>query len=86
MPTFIDGRTELFGENFMVQNDDATSLKNPETFLKMLRTYNIEATLLYRTTLAVRLLDQLDGWARIYADDAVVVHARIDRGPNINLR
>ncbi len=86
MPTFIDGRTELFGEDFMVRVDEATSLKNPDALLDMLHTYNIEATLLHKATPAVRLLDQSDGWARIYADDMVVVHARVDSGTNINSR
>lgn len=86
IPTFIDGRTELFGENFMVRNDEATSLKNPDMLLEMLRTYNIEATLLHRTTPAVHLLDRLDGWTRIHTDDAVVVHVRTGSGRGIDPR
>ncbi|RTL55426.1 MAG: hypothetical protein EKK40_01425 [Bradyrhizobiaceae bacterium] len=86
LPTFIDGRTELFGEDFMVRYDDAASLKNPQALFDLLKAYNIEATLLHRTTPAARLLDRTDGWTRIYADDSVVVHMRTDASANTTLQ
>ena len=76
IPTFIDGRTELFGETFMVQHDEASSLTPPGILVKLLDAYRVEATLLYRTTPAAALLDHTPGWTQIYADDRVVVHLR----------
>ncbi len=45
-------------------------------FLGLLETYKIDATLLTPATPAVGLLDHLEGWQRIYADDRAVVHVR----------
>lgn len=76
VPTFIDGRTELYGEAFVVNTFQAFALKNVDALLKLLDTYKIDATLLSPDTPAVSLLDHLDGWQRIHADDVAVVHIR----------
>jgi hypothetical protein len=73
---FFDGRAELYGEAFVVKALNALALKNVDTFLGLLDTYKIDATLLTPATPAVGLLDKLDGWQRIYADDTAVVHIR----------
>ena len=76
MAPFIDGRTELYGEAFVVRYHRAVSLENLPDFLRLLDEYRIEATLLMPTTPAVALLDRLPDWRRVYADDIAVVHAR----------
>ncbi|HEX7791518.1 MAG TPA: hypothetical protein VF467_13455 [Afipia sp.] len=76
IPTFIDGRAELYGEKFVVDTLNAIALKNVDLFLSLLQTYRIDATLLTPQAPAVSLLDHLDGWQRIYADDLAVVHVR----------
>jgi hypothetical protein len=76
VPPFIDGRAELYGEAFVVNTFHALALKNVDKFLGLLDTYKIDATLLSPETPAVRLLDHLDGWQRIYTDDVAVVHTR----------
>ena len=73
---FIDGRTELYGEAFVLRYHRAVSLENLPDFLRLLDEYRIEATLLMPTTPAVALLDRLPDWRRVYADDIAVVHAR----------
>jgi hypothetical protein len=73
---FIDGRTELYGEAFVVRYHRAVSLENLPDFLRLLDEYRIEATLLMPATPAVALLDRLPDWRRVYADDIAVVHAR----------
>lgn len=80
MPTFIDGRAELYGEAFVVKTLHALALKNVDEFLGLLDSYKIDATLLSPETPAVRLLDHLDGWQRVYADDIAVVHIRKTAG------
>ena len=76
IPTFFDGRAELYGEKFVVTALEAFALKNVDSFLGLLETYKIDATLLTPATPAVGLLDHLEGWQRIYADDRAVVHVR----------
>lgn len=76
IPTFFDGRGELYGAAFMVDAFDALALRKVDGFLGLLDAYKIDATLLTPETPAVGLLDRLDGWQRIYADDVAVVHVR----------
>ncbi|BAT59900.1 hypothetical protein GJW-30_1_02435 [Variibacter gotjawalensis] len=76
IPTFIDGRTELFGRDFMLQHHRATELQDLSGFLSLLERYEIEATLLRPSSPAAQFLDRMTEWKRIYADDTAVVHAR----------
>jgi len=75
-PPFIDGRSELYGQAFMLRYDRALNLQNIADFLRLLDEYHFGATLLAPSTPAVALLDRLPDWKRIYADDIAVVHAR----------
>ena len=76
IPVFFDGRGELYGSEFLVEVFDALALKNVDSFLDLLKGYKIDATLLTPSTPAAGLMDRLDGWKRIYADDLSVVHVR----------
>jgi hypothetical protein len=74
---FIDGRTDqLYGEAFMVRHDRALTLQNVGDFVRLLDDYGVAATLLNPATPAVGLLDRMDEWQRVYADDIAVVHVR----------
>jgi hypothetical protein len=76
VPTFIDSRAELFGPAFLSRYARAISLSDLADFVKLLDEYKIDATLMFPSTEAVGLLDQLPGWERTYADDVAVVHVR----------
>jgi hypothetical protein len=76
VPTFIDGRTELYGETFYMRYLRAVTLQDLPDFLRLLDEYQIGATLLTPATPAVALLDRLPGWERLYADATAVVHRR----------
>ena len=74
--TFIDGRTELFGERFFVDHNAASGLMEPENLFRLLDEYGIEATLMRTQSAATKLLDHIDGWQKIYADDIATIHLR----------
>jgi len=76
IPPFIDGRSELYGQSYILRYDRALSLQNLPDLLRLLDEYRIQATLLAPSTPAVALLDRLPDWKRIYADDVAVVHTR----------
>jgi len=77
VPPFIDGRTDqLYGEALLVRYYRDVTLSNVGDFVHLLDEYGINATLLFPTTPAVGLLDRMDGWERVYADDLAVVHVR----------
>lgn len=73
---YIDGRTELYGEKFVVEHSAARGLRDPASFFDLLERYKIDATLLRKKTPGAQLLDQIDGWRKVFADDDVVVHVR----------
>jgi hypothetical protein len=73
---FIDGRTELYGEKFFVDHNAASGLMEPENLFRLLDQYRIEATLLRTQSAATKLLDHIDGWQKVYADDIATIHVR----------
>jgi hypothetical protein len=75
VPTFIDGRTELFGEKFMVDHNAATQATDPDELFRLLEEYRIEATLMRTQSPASKLLD-VHGWQKVYADDLATIHVR----------
>ena len=77
IPTFIDGRIELFGNDFLAaylaaERGDAAALAD------LLDRYHIAWTLLQAQSPAVAALDRLPGWRRVYADDQAVIHVRVN--------
>lgn len=79
---YIDGRTELYGEAFVLRHHNAVTLRDAGLFLDLLRDQNIDVTLLAPSTPAAGLLDRLPGWTRVYADEAAVVHTRAGGSPS----
>jgi hypothetical protein len=73
---FIDGRTELYGEKFFVDHNAASGLMEPENLFRLLEQYKIEATLMRTQSAATKLLDHVDGWRKVYADDIATIHVR----------
>jgi hypothetical protein len=76
VPVFIDGRAELYGEEFVMKYFHALFLKDVNALYDLLKVYDIDALLLKRDTPASLLLDHLDGWRRVYADETAVLHVR----------
>jgi hypothetical protein len=74
---FIDGRTELYGEKFFIDHNAASGLMEPENLFRLLDEYQIEATLMRTQSAATKLLDHVDGWQKVYADDIATIHLRM---------
>jgi hypothetical protein len=74
--TFIDGRTDIYGEKFFVDHNAASGLMEPENLFRLLEEYKIEATLMRTQSAATKLLDHMDGWQKVYSDDIATIHVR----------
>ena len=77
IPVFIDSRADMYGEKFVVSTLETVWLSRPG-FEELLEQYHIRSTLLPADAAAVRLLDRLPGWHRLYSDNMAVVHVRND--------
>ena len=77
---FIDGRAELYGEQFVIDYFDAVTAKDVDTLLRIFDTYRIDATLLTPDLPATKVMDHLAGWKRLYTDSVAVVHVREPKG------
>jgi hypothetical protein len=81
IPTFIDGRAELYGNAFLdsylrAERGDEVTLS------QLLDRYGITWTLLKPQQGAVSRLDALPGWRRVYADAEAVIHIRVAAPPD----
>ena len=76
VPTFFDGRTELYGGPFVVRTLRALDLSDVDGLMTLLDRHRIGWTLLTPQTPAVALLDRLPDWRRVHGDGVAVVHVR----------
>jgi len=76
VPTFIDGRAELYGEDFMMNYLRTVEGGSLDQVGRLLDEFQVDATLFAPDRHAVQLLDQMPGWTRLYADDVAVAHVR----------
>ena len=77
VPVFIDGRIEMYGNDFLAAYIAAEQGDGP-ALAKLLDRYRIAWTLLRAGSPAVAAFDRLPGWRRAYADDQAVIHVRVD--------
>ncbi len=75
VPDFVDGRADLFGDQFLERYVAATSGIGG-MLPALLDDYRIGWTLFEPASPAVRQLDRLPGWRRVYADTDAVIHRR----------
>lgn len=79
VPVFIDGRADLYGDDFVKRCFDAWA--SGKGLLPLLDEHQVGWTLLPESTMAVRILDDTPGWLRLYSDASVVVHRRVPSNP-----
>jgi len=80
IPTFIDGRAELYGNAFL-DGYLAAERGDQPTLAALLAGYGITWTLLAPQQGGVSRLDALPGWRRVYTDAEAVVHMRVAGRP-----
>ena len=76
VPTFIDGRGELFGRDFIRRYADTIGLRGGESLEQLLERNRIDWTFMPPDQPANRLLARLPGWRQAYADEAAVIFVR----------
>ena len=76
IPTFIDGRAELFGGDFIKRYVAALNLRGGESLETILERHKIEWTFLAKDRAANALLERLPGWQRVYGDDTAIIFVR----------
>jgi hypothetical protein len=81
IPTFIDGRGELYGGDFIRLYAHLTGLRGEESIEQTLDAYKIDWTLLDKEWPVNKLLAHLPGWHQAYSDDQATIFVRDRRAP-----
>ncbi|MDP2378602.1 hypothetical protein [Reyranella sp.] len=76
IPTFFDGRAELFGGDFIKRYAEAVSLRGEEPLDHFLDRHGIGWTLLRKGQPANKLLGSLPGWRPAFSDDVATIFVR----------
>jgi hypothetical protein len=75
IPTFIDGRFELFGNQFLQRYFGSMALTNAEQAAQFLKRYDVRWALL-RPEEPITFLLKTDGWVQLYSDNSAIVLAK----------
>jgi hypothetical protein len=76
VPTFIDGRGELYGGDFIKRYAEAVNLRGDEPLERLIERHAIDWTLFPKDQPINKLLAHLPGWRRAYSDDASTIFVR----------
>lgn len=76
VPVAIDGRSDMYGDDYMQLFSDGVMLRRVSAIDSLLANPRVGWTLLPPGTPAIALLDRLPAWRRVYADSVAVVHVR----------
>ncbi len=76
VPTYIDGRGELYSGEFIKQFNHAQNLRGDVKLDELLDRHGVEWTFLTRDAPANKLLARLPGWRQAYSDDDATIFVR----------
>ena len=76
IPTFVDGRGELYGGDFIKRQVEAVALRGEEPLEALLDRHAVDWTLLMPDQAANQLLARLPGWRRAYGDEVATIFVR----------
>jgi hypothetical protein len=74
--TFIDGRAELYGGEFVTRYVKIVELRDKRPLEETLDEFNIDWTFLAKDHSANKVLDHLPNWKRVYGDDTAIIFVR----------
>ena len=74
IPVFVDGRADLYGDAFLTRTVNALSLSKGGHLEALLRKYRITGILMRPDWPAVKLLNLMPEWERIYASNVAVAY------------
>ena len=72
IPTFVDGRVELYGNEFLSRYFDAMKLVKPDEAMQLIKNYNVRWALLQPNE-PIAFMLKVDGWVQIYDDRQAIV-------------
>jgi hypothetical protein len=75
IPTFIDGRFELFGNEFLQRYFNSMALTNADEAAQLLEQYDVHWALL-RPGEPIAFMLKATGWVQVYADGSAIVVAK----------
>ena len=76
IPTFVDGRAELYGDEFLRKYFDAINVTDSVAALRLLDDHKINWTILHPTAPLAKGLDATTIWRNVYTDQNSVVFVR----------
>ncbi|MBI3199579.1 MAG: hypothetical protein HYZ40_19125 [Rhodospirillales bacterium] len=77
VPTFIDGRGELYGGEFIKRFADVVNMRGEESLEQLLEQHAIEWTLFPKNQPANKLFARLPGWRQAYSDESSTIFVRV---------
>src|SRR5262249_51885329 len=75
IPTFVDSRFELYGNQFLKRYFDSMALTNAEDAAQFLTQYDVHWALL-RPGEPITFMLKANGWVQLYGDDSAIVLAK----------
>ena len=75
IPTFVDSRVELYGNQFLQRYFDAMKLINPDDAARILKQYDVHWALLQPGE-PIAFMLKADGWVQLYGDHSAMVLVR----------
>jgi hypothetical protein len=75
IPTFVDGRVELYGNQFLQRYFDAMKLANSDEAVRLLKQYDVRWALLHPGE-PIAFMLKGDGWVQLYGDKSAIVLAK----------
>jgi hypothetical protein len=82
---FIDGRADLYGDDFMEMYLSVVHAKG-DMLDDVLCRYGIAWTMFGPETVVPALMDRTPGWRRLYSDNVAVIHVRESGDTNSTCR
>jgi hypothetical protein len=72
IPPFVDGRVELYGNQFLQRYFDAMNLSSPDDAIRIIKKYDIRWALLQPGE-PIAFMLKADGWVQLYGDHVAIV-------------